>query len=295
MWRDFSADERAKLMSDGQVLLPSDYGDPYPITRRLIEDGRENLVLRAPLPMPFPVRLLQGTDDAAVERAVALRLLDHIDGDDVRADLRQGRRPRLFQPGVPCPHRADPRRGARMSEPILFVPGMMSDGRVFGPQFEDLSRDFALHVARVTMAESIREMAAETLYHAPARFALAGHSMGGIVALEMLRRAPERVTRIALISTTPLPETPEQAAWREPQIVKALSGNLQDALRAALDPNNLGPGPGRGQGARNPRCDGARHRAESLRAPVAGAATPARRAEGLADDAGAGAGALWRA
>jgi pimeloyl-ACP methyl ester carboxylesterase len=132
-----------------------------------------------------------------------------------------------------------------MSEPILFVPGMMCDARVFGPQIEDLSRDFAIHVARVTRAESIREMAAEAIHHAPARFALAGLSMGGIVALEILRRVPERVTRVALISTTPLPETPEQAAWREPQIVKAQAGNLTGAMRGALDPDNLGPGPGR--------------------------------------------------
>lgn len=132
-----------------------------------------------------------------------------------------------------------------MSEPILLVPGMMSDARIFGPQIEDLSRDFALHLARVTKAESIREMAAEAIHHAPARFALAGHSMGGIVAMEILRRVPERVTRIALISTTPLPETPEQAAWREPQIVKALAGNLYDAVRGALPPDSLAPGPGR--------------------------------------------------
>ncbi|OIP84123.1 MAG: alpha/beta hydrolase [Rhodobacterales bacterium CG2_30_65_12] len=132
-----------------------------------------------------------------------------------------------------------------MSEPILMVPGMMSDARVFGPQIEDLSRDYAIHLARVTKAESIREMAAEAIHHAPARFALVGHSMGGIVAMEILRRVPERVTRIALISTTPLAETPEQAAWREPQIVKALAGNLFDALRGALPPDSLAPGPGR--------------------------------------------------
>jgi pimeloyl-ACP methyl ester carboxylesterase len=132
-----------------------------------------------------------------------------------------------------------------MSEPILLVPGMMSDARVFGPQIEDLSRDFALHIARVTRAESIREMAAEAVHHAPARFALVGLSMGGIVAMEILRRVPERVTRIALMSTTPLAETPEQAAWREPQIVKAQSGNLTDAMRAALPPDSLGPGAGR--------------------------------------------------
>ncbi|GKY89506.1 alpha/beta fold hydrolase [Sinisalibacter aestuarii] len=132
-----------------------------------------------------------------------------------------------------------------MSEPILLVPGMMCDARVFGPQIEDLSRDFALHIARVTRADSIREMAAEAIHHAPARFALAGLSMGGIVAMEILRRVPERVTRFALISTTPLAETPEQAAWREPQIVKAQSGNLTEALRAALPVDSLGPGPGR--------------------------------------------------
>ncbi len=132
-----------------------------------------------------------------------------------------------------------------MTEPILFVPGMMCDARVFGPQVEDLSRDFHVQVACVTRGESIREMAAEALHHAPKRFALAGHSMGGIVALEMLRRAPERVTRIALISTTPLAETPEQAAWREPQIVKAQSGNLLAALNEAMGPKNLAPGPGR--------------------------------------------------
>lgn len=134
-----------------------------------------------------------------------------------------------------------------MSEPILFVPGMMCDARVFGPQIEDLSRDFALHIARVTQAESIREMAAEAIHHAPPRFALAGLSMGGMVAMEILRRVPERVTRIALISTTPLPETPEQAAWREGQIVKAQAGNLTEAVRTAIGLDNIAPGPRRAE------------------------------------------------
>jgi pimeloyl-ACP methyl ester carboxylesterase len=98
MWRDFSAAERARLISEGQVLLPSDYGEPYPITRRLIEDGREALVLRRPLPMPFPVRLLQGTADADVAREVALALLDHIDGDDVRLTFVKGADHRFSTP-----------------------------------------------------------------------------------------------------------------------------------------------------------------------------------------------------
>lgn len=129
-----------------------------------------------------------------------------------------------------------------MKEPIVFIPGMMCDARVFGPQIEDLSRDFSIQVAQVTHAESIREMAAEAVHNAPPRFALAGISMGGIVAMEILRRVPERVTRLALISTTPLPESPDQAAWREPQIVKAQSGNLTDAMRSAISPDNFAPG-----------------------------------------------------
>jgi pimeloyl-ACP methyl ester carboxylesterase len=98
MWAGFSADDRAALARDGVVHLPSDYGDPYPITRRLIEDGRQNLVLRSPLPMPFPVRLLQGTEDADVTREVALRLLDHIDARDVRLTLVKGADHRFSTP-----------------------------------------------------------------------------------------------------------------------------------------------------------------------------------------------------
>lgn len=132
-----------------------------------------------------------------------------------------------------------------MSEPLVLVPGMMCDARVFMPQIVAVSRERPVHVASVTAGETIREMASNVLAEAPPRFALAGLSMGGIVAMEMLRRAPERVSRIALVSTTPLAETPAQAAWREPQIVQARAGNLRDALRAALAPDNLAPGTGR--------------------------------------------------
>lgn len=98
MWAGFAADDRAALERDGVVHLPSDYGDPYPITRRLIEDGRQNLVLRDRLAMPFPVRLLQGTEDADVDRQVALNLLDHIEGPDVRLTLVKGADHRFSTP-----------------------------------------------------------------------------------------------------------------------------------------------------------------------------------------------------
>ncbi|MDR9427228.1 MAG: alpha/beta hydrolase [Salibaculum sp.] len=90
MWAGFDADQRGALLREGQVTLPSDYGAPYIITRRLIEEGRERLVLRAPLALPVPVRLLQGTADADVEMSVALRLLDHAQGPDMRLTLVDG-------------------------------------------------------------------------------------------------------------------------------------------------------------------------------------------------------------
>lgn len=80
--------EQAALTRDGRIVQPSDYADqPYVFTRRLIEDGRAQQVLNAALHLPFPVRLLQGTADRDVLPAVALRLLDHISGADVRLTL----------------------------------------------------------------------------------------------------------------------------------------------------------------------------------------------------------------
>ena len=99
MWAGFSDTERAILMRDGRLEQPSEYSDdPYVITRRLIEDGRDHLVLRAPLGLPFPVRMLQGTDDVDVPMAWALRLLDHATGDDMRLTLVKGADHRFSTP-----------------------------------------------------------------------------------------------------------------------------------------------------------------------------------------------------
>jgi pimeloyl-ACP methyl ester carboxylesterase len=89
-WAGFDEDQRRVLEADGQLELPSDYPEPYIITRRLIEDGRRNLVLRSPLPLPFPVRFLQGTADTSVSTATALRLLEHAQGSDMRLLLVDG-------------------------------------------------------------------------------------------------------------------------------------------------------------------------------------------------------------
>ena len=85
MWAGFSMAQRAALLKDGRVTVPSGYAaDGYVITRRLIEEGRDRLVLRRPLYLPFPVRLLHGAADTDVPVSVALRLMDHANSPDMR-------------------------------------------------------------------------------------------------------------------------------------------------------------------------------------------------------------------
>lgn len=99
MWAGFSDAQRAQLMAAGRIVIPSDYSpDGYPITRRLIEEGRSRLVLRSDLPLPFPVRILQGTADTDVPPAVALRLMDHARCDDLRVTLVKGADHRFSTP-----------------------------------------------------------------------------------------------------------------------------------------------------------------------------------------------------
>lgn len=134
-----------------------------------------------------------------------------------------------------------------MKEPLVLLPGMMCDARLFGPQIAELSCDTAVMVAPVTQGERIEEIASMLLDILPKRFALAGFSMGGVVAMEILRRAPDRVTRIALLDTHPLAETPVIAANREPMIVKVRSGRFNEVVRDEISPNTLAPGPYRNE------------------------------------------------
>jgi len=89
-WAQFSDAEREMLLRDGQIEVPSDYGDPYVITKRLIEDGRQHLVLRDPLPLEMPTRLLHGTEDTVVPLSRATTLLSHVSGDDIRLVVLKG-------------------------------------------------------------------------------------------------------------------------------------------------------------------------------------------------------------
>ena len=132
-----------------------------------------------------------------------------------------------------------------MSEPLVFLPGMMCDARVFAPQVTALSRDYVVTVAPITLGERIEEIASAILPLLPHKFALAGLSMGGIVAMEILRKAPDRVTRLALMDTNALAETPASAAAYEPLIIGAKAGRLDDMMRQMMRPEYLAPGPQR--------------------------------------------------
>jgi len=99
MWAEFDAEIRETLQRDGVYYEPTDYGDePYPITLRLIEEGRENLVLRSPLALDCPVRLIQGMQDPDVPWRTALTLAEHITGDDVEVTLVKAGDHRLSEP-----------------------------------------------------------------------------------------------------------------------------------------------------------------------------------------------------
>lgn len=98
-WAGFDQDQRDILMRDGRIEIPSDYSDaPDVITGRLIEDGRDHLIMASPLSLPFPVRMLQGSADADVPPDWALRLFDHATGDDIRLTLVKGADHRFSTP-----------------------------------------------------------------------------------------------------------------------------------------------------------------------------------------------------
>ncbi|WP_323784939.1 alpha/beta hydrolase [Thalassovita sp.] len=97
-WASFTDAQKSELNSQGFVRMPSDYDEDYIISKRLIEEGRDRLVLREPLRMNFPVRFLQGTEDTSVPTETAVRLLDHAEGDDIRLTLVKGADHRFSDP-----------------------------------------------------------------------------------------------------------------------------------------------------------------------------------------------------
>ncbi len=98
MWPKLPADVRETILREGLWLRPSAYGDPYPITRALIEDGRKHLVLDAPIALPVPLRLLHGQADPDVPWQHSLLLAESVAGGDVQVTLVKDGDHRLSRP-----------------------------------------------------------------------------------------------------------------------------------------------------------------------------------------------------
>lgn len=114
--------------------------------------------------------------------------------------------------------------------PLLLVPGLVCSARLYAPQVASLWRYGPITVADHRRDGDIGAIAARILGDAPPRFALAGLSMGGYIAFAMLRRAPERIAKLALLDTSARPDTAEQSAARATFIAMAESGKLSEVV-----------------------------------------------------------------
>src|SRR5262245_40593884 len=123
-----------------------------------------------------------------------------------------------------------------MQEPltIVLVPGLFCTPRLYSEQLDTLWKFGPVLIADHTRDESMAEIAGRVLANVGAnRFALVGLSMGGYVAFEILRQAPERVAKVALLDTSARPDTPEQLSIRGKQIEQASAGQLMALVEAA--------------------------------------------------------------
>jgi pimeloyl-ACP methyl ester carboxylesterase len=115
--------------------------------------------------------------------------------------------------------------------PILLVPGLVSSPRIYAPVMPALWQFGPVTLANHIRDDNMGSIARRILAEAPPRFALAGHSMGGYIAFEIMRQAPERVAKLALINTQARPDTAEATARRRAMIARAKRGEY----RAVLD------------------------------------------------------------
>ena len=116
---------------------------------------------------------------------------------------------------------------------------MMCDERIFSPQIEELSKNLEVTVADISSFSSVRELASDVLKKAPKFFSLLGHSMGGIVAMEIYSQEPNRIEKLILMDTNPKAELDEVKLKREPQIKDVREGKLLEVMRNEMKPNYL--------------------------------------------------------
>ncbi len=121
-----------------------------------------------------------------------------------------------------------------MKPNILLLPGLLNDESVFTEQVAALSTVATVEIGNLTIAESVTDLAASVLKEASAkRFVLLGLSLGGYVAFEIMRQAPERVAGLVLMDTTARPDTPEASAKRE-ALIKLAASDLEAVTEQLL-------------------------------------------------------------
>lgn len=121
-----------------------------------------------------------------------------------------------------------------MSADLVLLPGLLNDHRLWAAQAAELAGCVRVTVADLTLDDTLAGMADRVLAVAPARFALAGLSMGGYVAMEIMRRAPGRVERLALLDTTARPDLPEQTQRRRDAVQLARAGGFDKIMPSML-------------------------------------------------------------
>ncbi|KFI24482.1 alpha/beta fold hydrolase [Paenirhodobacter enshiensis] len=126
-------------------------------------------------------------------------------------------------------------------DPLVFLPGFMCDMRLFWHQLMHFSAERPVIVLPLA-GETIEEMADNVTASLPERFTLVGHWLGGIVAMEILRRVPHRVTEAVLMDVSAMGESAQFASQREDRIIMALSDRLDEAMLEEIPASTLGPG-----------------------------------------------------
>ena len=129
--------------------------------------------------------------------------------------------------------------------PLVFIPGLMADARLFLPQLVRLGAAHATQIILPTSGDTVEQMSEAMLPALPDTFVLIGHGLGGDVALDIVRRIPDRVLRLVLIATDPLAEAPQTAGQREMRMLAARAGRLAEAMRQEVPAQALAPGPWR--------------------------------------------------
>ncbi len=127
------------------------------------------------------------------------------------------------------------------SVPVVLLSGLLLDERMWQPQVKGLADVATFQVPDLTQANSFPELAQQVLETAPDRFALAGLSMGGALAFEVWRQAPDRISHLALLDANPHADTPERKADRHQQLEMADQGRFAEVTTEVLLPRLLHP------------------------------------------------------